>query len=75
MTKKEEVLQAIKEMIKYAPADWAQQVATEMGKTKASVYAYAKGDRGVRRGMHIAVLTILKKIEETEQARTQELLK
>jgi hypothetical protein len=45
-----------------------------MGKSQNSIYAYARGERGVRRGMHKEVFKILSRLVEQKKAETKSLL-
>lgn len=72
--KTEEIIEKIKELTPQAPPDWADKIATQMVKSVDSVYAYARGDRGIRRGYHKEVLRILKELVAEENERTKELL-
>lgn len=70
----EQVLTKIKELIPQAPADWAQKIAKELDKSVDSVYSYANGTRGLRRGYPQKVLASLKKMIEEKQTETKMLI-
>jgi hypothetical protein len=72
--KKEEIIEKIKELIPQAPSYWADSIAGKMNKSTDSVYAYARGDRGIRAGYHKEVLRLLKELVAEENKRTKELL-
>lgn len=70
----EEILTKIKELIPQAPANWAETIASKMGKSTDSVYCYVRGQRGIRKGQHKEVLKLLKELVLIEQAETQKLI-
>ncbi|OFX52412.1 MAG: hypothetical protein A2066_21695 [Bacteroidetes bacterium GWB2_41_8] len=72
--KMNEIIERIKELIPQAPPDWADTIAAKMGKSSGAVYAYARGDRGIRKGYHKEVLAQLKELVAEENERTKELL-
>jgi hypothetical protein len=57
-----EILQSIKELIAIAPDNWADQVAAKMKKSKDSVWYYANGKRGLKKGRHRDVLRLLTEV-------------
>ena len=69
-----EILNKISELIKKVPDTWANTIAGRMGKSVSSVYAYASGERGIRKGKHKEVLRILIELAENEQAETKQLI-
>ena len=69
------VISKIAELIPMAPNFWAKALAALMKKSEDSVYAYVRGDRGIRKGYHKDVLRLLKKMTEDETERTNKLLK
>jgi len=71
----QEVILKIKELIPTAPHFWASAIAGKMKKSDDSIYAYVRGDKGIRRGHHKEVLKQLKKLIEDETDRTKDLLK
>ena len=54
-----EILKSIKELISVAPDNWADLVAAKMLKSPASIWYYARGKRGLKKGYHKDVLRIL----------------
>ena len=72
--KKELITEKIKELIPQAPPDWADTIAAMMDKSTDSIYAYARGNRGIRAGYHKEVLRILKELVAEENKRTKDLL-
>ena len=56
------IIQKISELIPEAPHDWAKIIAKKMGKTEVSIYAYARGERGLRRGYPLQLLKHLNKL-------------
>nr|WP_319570224.1 hypothetical protein [uncultured Draconibacterium sp.] len=74
MDEKQELLTRIAELIKKAPADWVETAAREMKKSEQSIYAYARGDRGVRQGKHKEVYKILTRLVEQSEKEIKELL-
>jgi len=71
---KAQVIDKIQELIPDAPGDWVEQIASKMGKSTESVYAYARGDRGARKGYHKTVLRHLKELVAEEMKQTKKLL-
>ena len=69
-----EVIEKIKELIPSAPAYWAKAIAGKMKKSDDSVYAYVRGDKGIRQGHHKEVLRLIKIMVEEEKQRTENLL-
>lgn len=69
-----EVLIKIKKLIPEAPAEWAKQIAGEMGKSVDAVYSYANGTRGVRRGYPEKVLASLIRMIEAKKSETKSLI-
>jgi hypothetical protein len=69
-----EILQKISELIKNAPDTWAETIAIKMGKSVNSVYAYARGDRGLKKGYHKEVLKFLKEIIASEKLENEKLI-
>lgn len=73
ITYKEELAAKIAEKIPEAPHDWAQIAATKMGKSVASIYAYARCEKGVRRGHPAELLQLLNTMVE-EQKRNLKMI-
>lgn len=65
------VIQAINEKRKEAPTDWAEQISVKMNKSVESIWAYARGERGIRSGFHIEVLNHLNIILEEKEIEIQ----
>lgn len=74
MDLKNEIIKKISELIPLVPDTWADTIAARMGKSTQSVYAYARGDRGTRKGYHKDVLRFLYEIIENEKRETQKLI-
>ncbi|HKI90118.1 MAG TPA: hypothetical protein VKA38_13900 [Draconibacterium sp.] len=66
------IIRKISELIPEAPHDWAKIIAKKMGKTEVSIYAYARGERGLRRGYP---LQLLKHLNELVIEKEQEIEK
>lgn len=66
------VLEKIQKLLNDAPHDWAERIADKMGKCPGSVYAYSKGERGLRKGYHIEVL---KQLTEMVKEKEREIKK
>jgi hypothetical protein len=62
-----EILQSIKELIAIAPDNWADLVAAQMGKSKDSVWYYANGKRGLKKGYHKDVLRLLTEVIKNDR--------
>ena len=58
----ETATEAVKELIKEAPDDWAQQVGAKMGKKATTIKSYVSGERGKRNKNIVQVLFHLKPI-------------
>ncbi len=71
----EAVLQQIHEKIKKAPHNWAELVADKMGKSEVTIYAYANGTRGLRRGYPVEVLKHLNLIVADRESEIEKVLK
>ena len=65
------VIQSINQKRKEAPSDWAEQISVKMNKSVESVWAYARGERGIRSGFHIQVLNHLNTILEQKEIEIQ----
>lgn len=68
------VLEQIQEKIKKAPHNWAEMIADRMGKNVISVYAYANGTRGLRRGYPVEVLKHLNELIEEKNSEIEKVL-
>lgn len=73
ITQNQLLVEKIAELIKKAPHDWADTIASEMGKCTGSVYAYSKCERGVRRGYPVEVLKRLTKIVNEKEKELKKL--
>jgi len=62
----EDVLQKISELIPQAPGYWVDVISAKMKVTRASVYYYVNGQRGLRKGRHLEVLRLLIELIEKE---------
>lgn len=63
-------------LAKKAPSDWAEQIAVLMGrKSVQSIYYYAAGQRGVKKGYPLEVLKHLNRIVQEKDKRTEKELK
>lgn len=69
-----EVILKIEELKKRAPHDWAERIASTMGKKTVSIYAYANGTRGARRGYQVVVLKHLKKMVNEFEKEAEKLI-
>ena len=69
------ILEKIQELVPQAPDDWAVRISEIMGKSRESIYAYARGDKGVRKGYPREVLRHLIDIIDEETRKTEKLLK
>ena len=66
--------EAVKELIKEAPEDWTEKVATLMGKTPITVKQYVSGVRGDKRKKAIVqVLIHLKRVVEDYKEEVNQL--
>jgi hypothetical protein len=74
MDTKAEILVKIKELKAQLPPSWADVVAVKMGKSKDSVFRYARGENVQRNGYHIEVLRILIQLVEKENERIRKML-
>lgn len=68
-----DILQKIKELIPQAPGYWADVISSKMKRTLASVYYYANGERGIRKGCHKEVLRLLIELVEKENKNVRKL--
>lgn len=74
MTKNDiDILQKIKELIPQAPGYWVDVISSKMKRTRASVYYYANGERGIRKGCHKEVLRLLMELVEKENKSIRKL--
>jgi hypothetical protein len=73
-TYKEQLIKTIQEKMPEAPHNWAEIVAEKMGKSVASVYAYARGEKGMRKGYPREVLKHLNQIIKEDQNETKKVL-
>lgn len=69
-THKSIVVEKIAELIKKAPSDWAEQIAEKMGKCTGSIYYYASGKRGNKKGYPLEVLKHLNQIVIEKEKET-----
>jgi hypothetical protein len=67
------ITQKIAEQIPHAPHDWAKRIAKKMGKTEVSIYAYARGERGMRRGYPLELLKHLNKLIVEKKQKIEKL--
>lgn len=74
MNNNAEILQTIKELISVAPENWAFYVAVKMGKSQASVWYYARGKRGLKKGYHKDVLRLLTEFLKNDRKDSLELI-
>ena len=51
-----EIVERIKEVKADVPSDWAEKIAERMGKEPVTIRAYARGERGIKKGQHIKLL-------------------
>lgn len=61
------ILQQISELIKQAPGYWADVLKGKMKVTRAAVYYYSRGERGLKKGLHKVVLKLLIELIENEE--------
>jgi|GEM_PF-7105784 len=73
-TYKEQLISKIQEKMPEAPHNWAEIVAEKMGKSVASIYAYARGEKGMRKGYPREVLRHLNQIIEEDKNETLKVL-
>lgn len=74
ITYKEQLIKTIQEKKCRAPHDWAVLVAKKMGKSVPSIYAYARGEKGMRKGYPREVLRHLNQIIEKDKNETLKVL-
>jgi hypothetical protein len=67
------VLEKIQKLLNNAPHDWADRIAAKMGKGTGSIYAYSKGERGVRRGYPVEVLRHLTEMVKEKEKEIKKL--
>jgi hypothetical protein len=67
ITYKEALAQKIAEKIPEAPHNWAEIAAERMGKHVSSVYAYARCEKGVRRGRSAELLKLLNQMIDNQK--------
>ena len=70
----EKILKKIKELIVLLPSSWVDILSAKMGKSKDSVFRYARGENVKRNGYHKEVLRLLKIEIAKELDRTNKLL-
>lgn len=63
------ILAQIAELIPQAPEFWMDAIAGRMDKKRTSIFYYAKGERGMRKGYHEEVLLHLTDLVEKEKER------
>ena len=68
------VIDRIRELLPDAPSYWVDLVAKKMRRTTDSVYAYVRGDRGIKKGQHKEVLRLLKGIVDKTLKEDEDLL-
>ena len=69
----QQVVRKISELKEQVPSDWAERISEKMGKSPESVWAYARGERGVRKGCHLQVLRYLTAIHKEHMREIQKL--
>lgn len=69
------VLNQIKELKnKHLPGNWAEQAAPIMKKKPGTIRAYARGDRGIRKGQHIQLLKALRIVHAQHEESVNKLI-
>lgn len=68
------VIDEIQKKIAHAPHNWASVVAAKMGKSETTIYAYANGTRGLRRGYPVEVLKHLNEIIAKQEVEIEKIL-